>query len=95
MTRRVQRSIEVRRSGLPDRRVTNEETRFHAVCLEAGAQFRGVQRGFSKVETMVMFDDPRHLTQLGSPTMTLPVSKFSLEAVKAKLSENEEKWKNG
>ncbi|SRR5260370_11591764 len=98
------RSSFVRRSGLADRRNlatlvaivaidATKEKYFQDVCFEAGARYRGIQVGIEtptkKVETVVLFDDPRR------STLGLPVSKFSLDAVKTRLQESEAKWKQG
>jgi hypothetical protein len=91
-----ERGNTVRRSGLADRRISTEESRLAQICLEAGAIFMGIQRGIPGfVETIVLFD-PRHIvTQLGRPTLGIPISKFSLAAVKLRLAESEKRFKPG
>ncbi len=94
------RTTSVRRIGPYDRRLKPgavyvvDEKRFIAICQEAVfARFRGVQIGHGKVEGIVLFDDTRHQTPLGLPTLALSVSKFSLATVNAKLAESLEKWR--
>ncbi len=83
-----------------------DEARFTAICHEAlYAKFRGVQLGHGAVEGVVLFEDIRQpipdihglhdvLQQSRQlPTLALPISKFSISTVTAKLSESLEKWR--